>query len=68
MSLSRFLLSVNNDHSYLFTGVIEEFKRVETVESMNILCITIQVTCPEDNSNDQIEFQRTFQNLDVHFL
>ena len=41
---------------------------METIEAMNILCITIQVTCTEDNSNDQIEFQRTFQNLDVHFL
>ena len=46
----------------------EEFKRVETIEFMNILCIAIQVTCPEDNSNDQIGFQTTFQNLDVHFL
>ena len=46
----------------------EEFKRMKTVESMNILCITVQVTCPEDNSNDQIEFQRTFQNSAVHFL
>ena len=45
----------------------EECKHVETIESMNMPCITIQVTCPEDNSNDQIEFQRTFQNLDAHF-
>ena len=41
---------------------------METIESMNILCITIQVTCPEDSSNDQIGFQRTFENLDVRFL
>ena len=68
MTLYRFLLSVNNESFLSFTGVNEEFKRMETIESMNILCITIQITCPEDSSNDQIGFQRTFQNLDVHFV
>ena len=53
---------------FIFYRVNEEFKRMETIESMNILCITIQVTCPEDSSNDQTGFQRTFENLDVHFL
>ena len=51
-----------------FTGVNEELECVETAESMNILCISIRVTCTENNSNDQIEFRKTFQNLDVPFL
>ena len=58
MLLSRFLLSVNNDHFLYFTGANKEFECVETTESMNILCISIRVTCSEDNSNYQTEFQR----------
>ena len=61
-SLFCFLSSVNNGY-FLFPNSTCELEYMETAEMMNIICISITVSCSEGASKDEIEFQKALHDF-----